>query len=390
MQTQVDGDLLLGMDIGGANLKAATASGKTWSTSFPMWQNHAALASTLRELVDESLVAANVRVGVTMTGELADCFANRRVGVHAILAEILRVWEPEQLLVYGVDGRWLNCHEAQQDPWAVAASNWHAFASWAAQEERLASAAGEEIRRQIVVDIGSTTTDITPIQNGLVATKSRTDRDRMTGGELVYTGVERTSAAMILSKVKIQDRATTHLIPTMAEHFATADDAYLLTGQSAASDGDDFQHADFQHAGTADGGPRTADAAHRRLARLIGEDEETVDRSVTVQIAEQLIDAQASQIAQAIMQVLKSPTEHQLAESNTEAGQCVHIIFGGHGWPLMQSSVNKLRSDFGVDATISSVADILDYSISRIGPAFSVATLLSQHLHHQKTSPFSG
>ena len=70
MQRQV-----LGLDIGGANIKAATADG-TFSEAryFPLWNQSHRLAEVLHDIVDK--VKADF-LAVTMTGELADCFESK-------------------------------------------------------------------------------------------------------------------------------------------------------------------------------------------------------------------------------------------------------------------------------------------------------------------------
>src|SRR5438132_12986429 len=77
---------VLGLDIGGANLKAAHTSGAARSRPFALWKNPGGLSSVLTEFLsgwpEHELLAA------TMTGELCDCFASRREGVHAILDAI--------------------------------------------------------------------------------------------------------------------------------------------------------------------------------------------------------------------------------------------------------------------------------------------------------------
>ena len=44
----------------------------------------------------------------------------------------------------------------------------------------------------ILLDMGSTTTDIIPIESGRVRALGRTDPDRLATGELVYSGALRT------------------------------------------------------------------------------------------------------------------------------------------------------------------------------------------------------
>ena len=79
--------------------------------------------------------------------------------------------------------------EAAREPLAVAAANWAATA-------RLVVAPHPDA---LLVDIGTTTTDIIPIVGGDVAATGWTDPDRLASGELVYTGRVRTPAEAIAS-----------------------------------------------------------------------------------------------------------------------------------------------------------------------------------------------
>ena len=67
----------LGLDIGGANLKAADPDGQVRVATFPMWQQHRELTDRLRSL---SWIERPDLVGVTMTAELADCFETKADG----------------------------------------------------------------------------------------------------------------------------------------------------------------------------------------------------------------------------------------------------------------------------------------------------------------------
>ena len=74
---------VLGLDIGGANLKAAHTHDVARLRPFALWKDPAGLADALRGLLRGwppfDLLA------VTMTGELCDCFESKRQGVAAIL-----------------------------------------------------------------------------------------------------------------------------------------------------------------------------------------------------------------------------------------------------------------------------------------------------------------
>ena len=93
-----------GIDIGGANLKLARADGSSVDCPFPMWTDYprlsAAIAGLMQRMPDPW--RADSMLAVTMTGEMADCFASRRAGVAAILAGLAEAVDPRQCRVYAV------------------------------------------------------------------------------------------------------------------------------------------------------------------------------------------------------------------------------------------------------------------------------------------------
>src|SRR4029450_11499249 len=74
---------VVGLDVGGANLKLATAAGLAVCRPFALWKQPDRLAAELRALLADA--PPFDRVAVTMTGELCDCFETKRQGVAAIL-----------------------------------------------------------------------------------------------------------------------------------------------------------------------------------------------------------------------------------------------------------------------------------------------------------------
>ena len=95
------------------------------------------------------------KVAVTMTGELADCFATKREGVAAIVAAAQQAAGGREVLIYLTDGTFVPPDEAVARAQEAAASNWHALASFAA--ELVEGEAG------LLFDVGSTTCDVVPI-----------------------------------------------------------------------------------------------------------------------------------------------------------------------------------------------------------------------------------
>jgi probable H4MPT-linked C1 transfer pathway protein len=255
---------VLGLDVGGANLKAAwswcsrsgAASLRACSVPFALWREPARLRHRLRELLDSGLGIAVDQVAVTMTGELCDCYATKREGVHAILDAVEQA-APVPIRVWTTAGRFLSLAEAREAPLTVAAANWLALAAFAA---RFAGPSGPAL----LIDIGSTTTDLIPIVDGQPAPLGRTDAERLHSGTLVYTGARRTPVCAILGRM------------VAAELFATMLDVYLLLGEIPE---------DAVDTNTADGRPATRLAAEARLARMLGADLETSTREERLHLA---------------------------------------------------------------------------------------------------------
>ncbi|MCA9182414.1 MAG: hypothetical protein KDA51_13205, partial [Planctomycetales bacterium] len=279
---------VLGIDIGGAHIKLANSVGQSAAWYFPMWSAADELANSLRQGIEcfsKDTRSTYSHIAVTMTGEMADCFATRAAGVEFILQQVASALTTVELHVYSVDGSWLTPQSACQRPWDVAASNWHALAEWIV---RYVVADCDNLR--LVLDIGSTTVDVIPIIGRRIATTARCDSERLRMRQLVYTGVGRTPIAAILTSATLDG---VHW-PLVAERFATSDDAYVALGIVPAADlmWPDAPPSDCSmwpdappseslprrlgrygsDADTADGRPRTVSAARARLARMLGED----------------------------------------------------------------------------------------------------------------------
>jgi probable H4MPT-linked C1 transfer pathway protein len=236
---------VLGLDIGGANLKAAHVNGAARLQPFALWKNPQGLPQALGELV-RAMPDADT-LAVTMTGELCDCFETKRQGVHYILDAVESVAGERRVVVFRTDGSLVKRAEARTAPLQAAAANWLALAIYAGREFASDGPA-------LLFDIGSTTTDIVPLWNGVPIPAGRTDAERLRHGELVYLGVRRTPLYRLLSD------------GYAAELFATTLDAFLLDGR-IPEDAADCQ--------TADGRPATRSAAHARVARMMCADVET-------------------------------------------------------------------------------------------------------------------
>ena len=79
---------VLGLDIGGANLKAADETGRALSERFEIWRAPGELAARLTAIVSQFPECD--ALAVTMTAELADCFETRARGVDHIVRAVVQ------------------------------------------------------------------------------------------------------------------------------------------------------------------------------------------------------------------------------------------------------------------------------------------------------------
>jgi len=331
---------MLGWDIGGVNTKVARVSGGTvlavCSRPFELQHDPGALVQVLRELAVEAGGSGDTHA-VTMTAELSQMFRTKRDGVQFVLDAVVAAFPGETSLVYAVDGRFLTVAEARHVPLLVAAANWAATARVVAQS----------LPNALLIDIGTTSTDIIPIVNGEVAASGWTDPDRLASGELVYSGVVRTPVEALAASVPLQGRE----VGLSAEGFALSGDVYVWRG--------DLESADYS-APTPDGRPATREFAGERLARAICADREMVNDAGVTAIADGLAAAQADRIAAAITRVRARHPAFYTA-----------VVTG-----LGSFIAGRAARQVGLD--VVSLASALGDDAARCAPAASVALLLDR------------
>jgi len=277
---------VFGWDIGGVNTKVARATGTrvaaTRVVPYEIQRDPAALAPLLDRLARELGAQPGDAHAVTMTAELSQLFRTKREGVAFVLEAVTQAFPDGLVRVYAVDGRWRTPDEARRDPLAVAAANWAATA-------RLVARSFPDC---ILIDVGSTTTDIIPVVEGAPAAIGRTDPERLCEGELIYTGALRTPAEAIASSVPFRGRPS----GVSAEAFALAGDVHLWRGQLTPAE---------YSVPTPDGRPATRALAGERLARVVCADREMLDDAAIGAIADALCDAQVTRIAEAVTRVCR-------------------------------------------------------------------------------------
>jgi hypothetical protein len=144
----------------------------------------------------------------------------------------------------------------------------------------------------MLLDIGSTTCDLVALVDGRPQPLGRTDPERLTSGELVYTGVVRSPVCAVATSIPWRGAQ----VPTAHELFATTCDAYLMLGDLA--EGLDNTH-------TVDGRPATKSAARDRLARTICADREVFTDDDAIAAATAIARAQLAKIAIAAQNVIR-------------------------------------------------------------------------------------
>jgi (4-(4-[2-(gamma-L-glutamylamino)ethyl]phenoxymethyl)furan-2-yl)methanamine synthase len=333
---------VIGLDIGGANIKAAHSDGPCRSRTFPIWQSPDQLVSQLRQLVGDWLPCGGI--ALTMTAELADCFATKREGVEFIVNAVNELADTTPVAVWQTSGEFTAPDVATEFPMLTAAANWHALATFVGRLIPDGTA--------LLIDVGSTTTDIIPLEDGLPVSTGLTDRDRLMSGELVYSGVRRTPLCAIAHSVPLGES----YCPLAAELFATTRDVYLLAGD-VAENVNDYE--------TANGGPATREAAHDRVARMLCCDREEVTAEQTQSIAAFLAGVQQQRIRGAVDRVL-----------NKMSDRCSAVLLSGEGSFIAQRIA---MSHSGLcDLPHHQLSELFSTDASSAACAFAVARLANE------------
>jgi hypothetical protein len=239
--------------------------------------------------------------------------------------------------VFTVRGALLDPAAARRDPLVVAAANWVATACVVAARHPDA----------LLIDVGTTTTDVIPIRQGAVVAEGLTDPDRLASGELVYTGAVRSPVESIATSVPFRGAAA----GVSAEGFALSGDVHVWRG--------DLESSDYT-APTPDGRPPTREYCGERLARVVCADRESIDEAGITAIAESLAAAQTARISHAVRRVA---ARHPAVRA---------AVVTGVGTFLGRAAAR----DAGLD--VIPLADELGADAARVAPAACVALLLER------------
>jgi probable H4MPT-linked C1 transfer pathway protein len=297
---------VIGWDIGGAHVKAARADdGRLTQIVQLACAPHQSLASLEQALRDARAALGDAgRHRVTMTAELSDAFESRARGVIAVAAIAAREIGVGDIAFYAGERGFISRDDVGENVDAVASANWRASAELVARY----------CADALFIDIGSTTTDMTPIYAGRLAALGASDAERLAYGELAYAGFSRGAPQAYAARAPVAGRWT----PLVNEAFASMADVRRVVGDLTEGE----TSADLSP--TADGRPKTIAASRARLARLAGRD------------AADLTDEQFRAFAQYLARAQLRAIEDQIAllESRSAIARDALIVGAGVGRKL--------------------------------------------------------
>lgn len=331
----------IGWDVGGAHLKAVLleADGQVagvMQLACPLWRG----LEHLEQAVDQVLAGCDdaTHHAITMTGELADIFTNRHQGVVQICHVMQRKLAPATVSIYAGNKGFVNVAQAERQVADIASMNWLATAQLAAQQHP----------QGLLVDMGSTTTDIIALKDGAPQPQGWTDAQRMASEALVYTGVVRTPVMAVVQRVPFNGQ----MQRVAAEHFATMADVYRLTGKLSEQ---------YDVSDTADGAGKTQQDSARRLARMVGRDVDDAPMIAWIALAHYIANAQMQDVI-ASVQRMAEPVSGPL-------------IGAGAGRFVVQGIARKMVRDY-VDFADLVPGELNEKNWAAVcAPAYAVARL---------------
>lgn len=340
---------IIGWDLGGVHVKAALIHEgrivQAVQIPCPLWQGVTALDGALKALPDWARQEAVH--AVTMTGELTDCFADRRAGVAA-LAEWAATRLAGRVRIFAGRSGFVAPDEAAGASGDIASANWYATASLV----------GSFVPHALLVDVGSTTADLIPIVAGCPAAAGYSDAERLETGELVYTGVVRTPLIGLADHAPFRGRRTR----LMTETFAHAGDVYRILGDLPPE-------ADQQ--GTGDRKGKSVAESETRLARIVGRDRGEGDAAAWTALARHFAEMQLRLLHDAAAVLLSRPD----LPSDSPLVTCGAGIFLGDRLAARLGRTRRGLSDLLLARAGGDVADTASSWISTCGPAAAVGLI---------------
>ncbi|MEJ2619299.1 MAG: hydantoinase/oxoprolinase family protein [Candidatus Thiodiazotropha sp.] len=340
-------DGIIGWDLGGAHTKAAliNTQGQVDSVmqiACPLWQGLQYLESSIDKVVGQFGEISRFRHAVTMTGELVDLFPDRATGVSALIDTMSQRFPRSDLAIFGGDNEFLDSQQGKLSALQVASANWLATGTWVANR----------LPEGLLIDVGSTTTDLIPFADRQVLIKQGSDHHRLVEQTLVYTGIVRTPLMAITAKVPFAGE----WVDLMAEYFATTADIYRITGD--LPEGADLLPS-------ADNGAKNREASERRLARMLGLDADASNQAGWKKVSDYLAEQQLRQIQDACERLLSKPS----LSSNAP------LVGAGVGRFLIKTICRRLNRPYLGIESLFPCDEQIAIKVAECAPAVAVASL---------------
>ncbi len=333
----------VGWDIGGAHLKVASLdhNGKlTLIKQFatPLWQGLEMLTEAFpRALAD--IPQDNAIHAITMTAELADIFPNRQAGVDCLI-NICAAQLGKKIQFYSSQQGLLELDQARTNSLSIASANWHGTTAYVCTK----------IASGLLIDVGSTTTDIIPFHDQQLQNRGNDDHDRLQFDELIYTGVLRTALMSLTRHAPFNGQWQS----LAAEHFATTADIYRLLNKLKQDD---------DLTDSADGKLKDASHSISRLARVLGTDADRFGTQQWIRLAQYFAETQCQLLTHAVLRVLSFSNDHGT------------IIGAGTGCFLVKEIATRLNLTYCEFSELLETPPSLQHSCNRCASAVALAQL---------------
>lgn len=352
--------LILGLDIGGANTKAALIQFKNEEISesfsyieyFPFWEKTINQIPQMFKRIISNLILQNSfqlieidYIAITITAELSDAFQTKREGIMSIINALERVFDRKKMFFINNEGKYMDVDQVKQDCLKIAAANWVSTALFL----------GKFQPHCILIDAGSTTIDLIPILNSIPVSKGKDDTSRLMWHELIYTGGLRATIPSITHFVPYKGK----MIRISFEKFALISDIHRIL--------DNISEKEYIN-DTADNRSISIEDCYSRLARIICKDIETIAKEDLDEIAEYIYNKQLEIVSTEVQEFLNELIV-RLPEFKNDP---LFIITGLSSKFLIVKSLEQLGyNNISIYEEITSIPDHISSS------AFAVAGALN-------------
>ena len=337
--------LYLGWDVGGAHTKLSVT--KPNSSSFHiyrchLWESLDLLSKLVNSVCSKYNKRFNIINVITMSGEMSDIFESRDQGVKNIL-NIFKSSGDENYVFSSKKPFFLKL-KAITNTKSVSSMNWLATAKF------LETC----VNNAIAVDIGSTTTDIIIIKNGVCKNVGYDDFSRLSHSELIYTGILRTPLFAVTNQIT----NSKHRFPVIPEYFSNMSDIYRI--MSDIDSRKDYSDS-CDHRG------KTYMNSLIRFARSLGFDYQPRHERKLKNLAKEIKLIQKSFIMEKIIVAMAN---------NFSKKETINLIGLGIGSFLVREICHKIKLTYkDFNAFYKGDANKL-FLPSDIAPAYSISMLL--------------